>query len=495
MKNVLLIRLGRFGRHLAMQLSELGHQVMAVDRDEERINECMPFVTNAQIGDSTRMDFLRSLGVGNYDVCYVTISGDFQNSLETTSLLKELGAKYAVSRTERDVQAKFLLRNGADAVTYPEKQLAKWAAIRYTANHIFSYIELGEKHAIIEIAVPGSWQGHSISELDIRRKYGVNIPGVKRNDKTDVNISPETVLDSSLTLLVLGQPLPMCLALGAIAAATAPEATLMVVRQYKANGPVTRMLLPVVAMDDALGLMLYAIMMAIARTLDSGAALSVMTLLVKPLIEIVGSLVMGVLIGTVMVFCLRFFHSRGNKLTMTILVVFLAVGLSTMLDLSSLLVCMMIGATMINVSNDSSALLEQCDRFTPPLFLLFFVLSGASLDLSVLPTVGVVGIAYVLSRAIGKSLGATIGAAIEKCDKNIIRYLGMTLIPQAGVAIGMARMCLTDLPAYGPTINAVVLAGTLIYELTGPVITKIALTKAGEIKEGGAKPAAVTAAK
>ena len=283
--------------------------------------------------------------------------------------------------------------------------------------------------------------------------------------------------------------------LGAIAAATAPAATLMVVRQYKANGPVTRMLLPVVAMDDALGLMLYAIMMAIARTLDSGAALSVMTLLVKPLIEIVGSLVMGVLIGTVMVFCLRFFHSRGNKLTMTILIVFLAVGLSTMLDLSSLLVCMMIGATMINVSNDSPALLEQCDRFTPPLFLLFFVLSGASLDLSVLPTVGVVGIAYVLSRAIGKSLGATIGAAIEKCDKNIIRYLGMTLIPQAGVAIGMARMCLTDLPAYGPTINAVVLAGTLIYELTGPVITKIALTKAGEIKEGGAKPAAVTAAK
>ena len=283
--------------------------------------------------------------------------------------------------------------------------------------------------------------------------------------------------------------------LGAIGTATAPAATLMVVRQYKANGPVTRMLLPVVAMDDALGLMLYAIMMAIARTLDSGAALSVMTLLVKPLIEIVGSLAMGVLIGTVMVFCLRFFHSRGNKLTMTILIVFLAAGLSTMLDLSSLLVCMMIGATMINVSNDSPALLEQCDRFTPPLFLLFFVLSGASLDLSVLPTVGVVGIAYVLSRAIGKSLGATIGAAIEKCDKNIIRYLGMTLIPQAGVAIGMARMCLTDLPAYGPTINAVVLAGTLIYELTGPVITKIALTKAGEIKEGGAKPAAVTAAK
>ena len=158
MKNVLLIGLGRFGRHLAMQLSELGHQVMAVDRDEERVNECMSFVTNAQIGDSTRVDFLRSLGVSNYDVCYVTISGNFQNSLETTSLLKELGAKYVVSRAERDVQAKFLLRNGADAVAYPEKQLAKWAAIRYTANHIFGYIELDEQHAIIEVAVPEDWQ-------------------------------------------------------------------------------------------------------------------------------------------------------------------------------------------------------------------------------------------------------------------------------------------------------------------------------------------------
>ena len=178
---------------------------MAVDKDEERVNECMPFVTNAQIGDSTRVDFLRSLGVSNYDVCYVTISGDFQNSLETTSLLKELGANYVVSRAERDVQAKFLLRNGADAVAYPEKQLAKWAAIRYTANHIFSYIELDEQHAIIEVAVPEDWQGRSIGELDIRRKYGVNILGVKRNGKTDVNISPETVLDGSLTLLVLGE--------------------------------------------------------------------------------------------------------------------------------------------------------------------------------------------------------------------------------------------------------------------------------------------------
>ena len=205
MKSILLIGLGRFGRHIAEELNKLGHEVMAVDENEDRVNAVLRIVTNAQIGDSTNAEFLEALGVRNFDVCIVAISGNFQSSLETTSLLKELGAKMVVSRAERDVQAKFLLRNGADAVTYPEKQLAKWAAIRYTANHIFSYIELDEKHAIIEVAVPDSWQGHSIGELDIRRKYGVNILGVKRSDKTDVNVSSETMLDSSLTLLVLGE--------------------------------------------------------------------------------------------------------------------------------------------------------------------------------------------------------------------------------------------------------------------------------------------------
>ena len=294
-----------------------------------------------------------------------------------------------------------------------------------------------------------------------------------------------------VTLVVLGQPMPLCLALGAIAAATAPAATLMVVRQYKANGPVTKMLLPVVAMDDALGLMLYAIMMAVARTIERGTALTVTTLLLKPLGEIFGSLALGVALGLVLVYVLRFFHSRGNKLTLTIMMVFTAVGLSSMWGLSSLLVCMMLGATMVNLCQQSNVMLEQCDRFTPPLFLLFFVLSGANLDLAVLPTVGIVGIAYVISRAVGKALGGTMGAAVEKCDPNIIKYLGLTLIPQAGVAIGMARMSMTALPEYGAVINAVVLAGTLIYELTGPVITKIALTKAGEIKpEGNKKTAA-----
>ena len=205
MKSVLLIGLGRFGRHLAMQLNELGHQVMAVDKDEERVNECMPFVTNAQIGDSTRVDFLRSLGVSNYDVCYVTISGDFQNSLETTSLLKELGANYVVSRAERDVQAKFLLRNGADEVVYPEKQMAIWSAIRYSSDHIADYISLGDDHVILEIEVPARWCGKSIGQLDIRKHHNVNILAIKENGHFSMMmITPDTILPANGTLLVLG---------------------------------------------------------------------------------------------------------------------------------------------------------------------------------------------------------------------------------------------------------------------------------------------------
>jgi len=205
MKNVLLIGAGRFGRHIAMQLSQLGHQVMAVDTNEERINDVLPFVTNAQIGDSTNAGFLRSLGIGNFDVCIVTVSGNFQNSLETTSLLKELGAKCVISRAERDVQAKFLLRNGADYVVYPEKQVAKWAAIRYTANHVFDYIEIDEQHAIFEVEVPESWVGKSVGELDIRKKFGINILGIKRSGKTDVSITPDTVLAKDITILALGE--------------------------------------------------------------------------------------------------------------------------------------------------------------------------------------------------------------------------------------------------------------------------------------------------
>ncbi len=204
MKNILLIGLGRFGRHIALQLNKLGHEVMAVDSNEERVNEILPIVTNAQIGDSTNTEFLKSLGIGNFDVCIVTIGGNFQNSLETTSLLKELGAKLVVSRAERDVQEKFLLRNGADEVIYPEKQVANWAAIRYTADHIRDYIEVDEAHAIFEVEVPEGWIGKTVGELDIRRKYSINIMATKENGKINMAVSPETVLTNEITLLVLG---------------------------------------------------------------------------------------------------------------------------------------------------------------------------------------------------------------------------------------------------------------------------------------------------
>lgn len=205
MKSILLIGLGRFGRHIAMKLDELHHQVMAVDKEETRVDAVLPFVTNAQIGDATNEDFLSSLGVGNFDVCMVAIGDNFQNSLEVTSLLKELGARMVVSRAARDVHAKFLLRNGADEIVYPERQLADWVAIRYSADHILDYIELDEEHAIFEISIPREWIGKTIGQLDIRKKYNINIMALKTNDIMNLKISSDTQLLKGSTMLVLGE--------------------------------------------------------------------------------------------------------------------------------------------------------------------------------------------------------------------------------------------------------------------------------------------------
>ena len=205
MKSILLIGLGRFGKHIAMQLNQLGHQVMAVDHVEERVDAILPFVTTAQIGDSTNVDFLESLGIRNFDVCFVAIGKNFQSSLETTSLLKELGARLVVSRASRDVQAKFLLRNGADEVVYPEKQLARWTAIRYSADHILDYIELDGDHAVFEVPIPADWVGKSVGKIDIRKKYSINIMGTKKNGRLELSITPDTVLTEGETMLVLGR--------------------------------------------------------------------------------------------------------------------------------------------------------------------------------------------------------------------------------------------------------------------------------------------------
>lgn len=204
MKSILLVGLGRFGRHIAMKLDELHHQVMAVDREEKRVNSVLPYVTNAQIGDSTDEEFMESLGVRNFDVCIVAIGDNFQSSLETTSLLKDLGAKYVVSRAARDVHAKFLLKNGADEVVYPEKQLAAWTAIRYSADHILDYIELDEGHAIFEISIPKGWVGKTVGQLDIRNKHNINIMGFKHSGMMELNIRSTTCLPDDSTMLVLG---------------------------------------------------------------------------------------------------------------------------------------------------------------------------------------------------------------------------------------------------------------------------------------------------
>ena len=204
MKSILLIGLGRFGRHIAIKLNKLGHEVMAVDHNEERVNAILPYVTNALIGDSTNEEFLRSIGVDNFDVCIVAIGDNFQSSLETTSLLKELGGKLVVSRATRDVHEKFLLRNGADKVVYPEKQLGVWTAITYSSEKVFDYIDLGENHVIMEVSVPDNWVGKTIFDIDVRKNYRINILAIRDGGKLVMNITGTTVFERDQTLLVLG---------------------------------------------------------------------------------------------------------------------------------------------------------------------------------------------------------------------------------------------------------------------------------------------------
>ena len=205
MKSILLIGLGLFGQHTAQKLSEGGHEIMAIDIVEERVNSVLPYVTNAQIGDTTNPDFLESLGVDNFDVCIVTIGDNFQASLETTNLLKELGANKVVSRASSDIHEKFLLKNGADEVIYPEKQLAEWAATRYTSEHILDFIQIDSDHSIFELTIPESWYGKTIIELNIRKKYNINIIAYKENGKINMTISPELIFAPEQSILVVGR--------------------------------------------------------------------------------------------------------------------------------------------------------------------------------------------------------------------------------------------------------------------------------------------------
>lgn len=285
----------------------------------------------------------------------------------------------------------------------------------------------------------------------------------------------------SVGLVLCGQDLALALTMGAIASATAPAATLMVVRQYKAKGKLTQLLLPVVALDDAIGLILFSICLSISKTLYMHTQLSFMCMVVNPLTEILLSLTFGAAIGFLLTYCLHFFKSRANRLTVMIIAVFLGVSGANLLNLSSLLLCMMIGTIMANFYKDNDYMMRVEDRWTTILFMAFFILSGAELDFSILPSVGLIGIIYFLARTLGKYIGSNIGCRLMHESKKVSNYIGLTLLPQAGVAIGMMLIVTNDLPSYSDTISTVVLSATLVYELIGPLLTKIALTKAGDI--------------
>ena len=288
-------------------------------------------------------------------------------------------------------------------------------------------------------------------------------------------------------------PLPAAITLGAIASATAPAATLMVVKQYKAKGPLTNILLPVVALDDAVGLVLFAISFGISKALQSGR-IDPVSIIVEPVLEVVLSLLLGAIMGLIFTFCERFFHSRSKRMSVSITFVLMTIAFSMMkfeiggvhIGFSSLLVCMMLGTIFCNVCDFSEELMDRVDRWTAPLFVLFFVLSGAELELSVFanPMIVLVGVVYIISRSIGKYSGAFGSAKIAGCDDNIVKYLGVTLLPQAGVALGMA-MKSAELGADGAIVANITLFAVLIYELVGPMLTKLALTKAGDIQPEG----------
>lgn len=288
------------------------------------------------------------------------------------------------------------------------------------------------------------------------------------------------VLSVLAGLLIAGQELPFALVLSAIAAATAPAATIMVIKQYRAKGPVTETLLSVVAIDDATALILFSLSVAVAQALtNSGASLAAS--LLSPLREIGGALAVGAALGFLFLLPLRFFKKAGNRLSLTVAFLFAGLGLAAWLELSSLLLCMAMGAVIANFSPDVEKIMDICDSVTPPVFLLFFVASGAELKLSVLPTVGIIGVIYIVLRVVGKALGSTVGAVLCKCGKTVRKFLGPCLMPQAGVAIGLSLAAGNVVPAYAPQIRAVILCGTLIYELIGPAVTKLSLKKAGEI--------------
>ena len=289
------------------------------------------------------------------------------------------------------------------------------------------------------------------------------------------------VLFVLIVLLLTNHELRFSLMLSAIAAATAPAATIMVIKQYRANGPVTKTLLSVVAIDDATALILFGFALAITNSLSNGSG-NLLMMLLSPIIEVVVSLVIGTIMGLILSYAIRFYRD-DLRVPLIIATLLLTLGISAIFDASSLLVCMVLGAIFCNLSNEADKTMNIIDGITPSLFMMFFVLSGAELNVSILPSIGLVGIIYVVFRVVGKYVGAYVGAKLSKASENVCRYIGPCLIPQAGVAIGLSLVAQGMVPEFGSTIRAVILCGTLIYELIGPFVTKKTLIMAKEIKE------------
>lgn len=282
-------------------------------------------------------------------------------------------------------------------------------------------------------------------------------------------------------LIAFGFDIRFSIVLGAIAAATAPAATILIIKQYRARGPVTETLMSVVAIDDAVALVAFGFAVTIAQTIG-GVSGNIALSILEPFADVAISLLLGAACGLLMLVPMRFFKKPGNRMVITAGFVFAASGLATLFDVSTLLSCMALGAVFCNFSVETDEIADIADNMTPPLFLMFFVVSGASLDISVIPKIGLVGIIYVILRVIGKAFGAYLGARIMKAPKEVCRWLGPTLIPQAGVAIGLTLVAQQTVPEFADTISAVILCGTLIYEIIGPAVTKFSLVKAGEIK-------------
>ena len=279
---------------------------------------------------------------------------------------------------------------------------------------------------------------------------------------------------------LLAQPFAFSIIVASMSAATAPAATIMVIRQFKADGPLTRTILPVVALDDVFGIMVFGIALSVAKITSGIGEYSALQMISQPFIEIIGSIILGIVIGIVLTFLAKKASNKEELLAIILAIIGSSIGLSNLLNLSSLLVCILVGATLVNLMHNSNRVFTVIDEFISPVYILFFTLAGASLNLSILGTVGLIGIAYIVSRSTGKILGAYIGAKTMKADESVVKYLGLSLLPQGGISIGLATIVSRELPEYSVAITTVIMFSVLIYEITGPILAKIAIQRSDE---------------